>query len=140
MNCTDQRILNVCRELLHFLKSDKDTEIIHGKELKKLARGKAIQTEIVLGFVTLRAVYVPMTIDANNKTSGSDEGCSIFIYLPFADSESINAEKLEIKCYYSERGSNARLTATVPDLFKSSQIGPKRIVTTLKVSTSDPLA
>lgn len=140
MICNDQRIINICGELFHFLKSDQDSCIVHGKTCTKIARGKATFTEITIGFLTIRVLFVPYFVQ-DSKEHGSNEGASVFIYLPFSETGvADNSQRIEIKCYYSERGTVTRLVANVEDILKSTTLGPKRIVKDLKVTNNDPLS
>ncbi len=140
MNCTDQRILNVCKEMLYFLKSDKDEELIHGKEVKKVSRDRSCFTELSLGFCSFRMIYSPLNISIKGDARGSDEGALVILSLPFTESGTSHSQSLEIRCYYSERGSFPRLVASVPDAYKSSSYGSKRITSEYKTTTTDPLA
>jgi len=141
MNCNDQRILNVCKEMLYFLKSDKDEELIHGKEVRKISRDKSCFTEISLGFCSFRMIYTPLSQVSTESFKGSDEGALVILSLPFAElGASSNSAKLEIRCYYSERGSNARLVANVPDAYKTASYGTKRVTVTYKTTETDPLS
>lgn len=139
MICTDERIVNICTELFAFLKSDKTDEIIHNKTLTKAARGGTVQTEITVGFLTVRMVWQPFVKDGD-IARGSDEGASVFVYMPFAESAQRTAQKFELKGYYSERGSEKRLTVIVHDIYKTNPIGPKRVASVLKVTTTNPFA
>lgn len=139
MICNDERIVNICTELFTFLKSDKKEDIVHNKTLTKSVRGGTVQTEITIGFLTVRMVWQPF-VKEGDVGRGSDEGASVFIYLPFAETNQRTADKFELKGYYSERGSENRLTIIVHDIYKTNPIGPKRVTVVPKVTTTNPFA
>jgi len=137
MICYDPRIIKICEELLSFLKSDDEERTIHRVLVKKQKRESSSFAEIEIGFITVRLVYKPLTI-VNNSEVGSSEGGSVFIYLPFSENGGKFDTKIEIKAYYSERGNDKKLTANVSNEYRSSSVGPKRVVHNVQVSTTDP--
>lgn len=140
MKCFEPSIERVCSELFHFLRSEDRSRVIHNKTITRIEKQRSCSTEITIGFMTIRMVFKPLTIEGGIST-GSDEGANVFILLPFSDDGSkLGSEKLEIKCYYSERGSEHRLTASVPSEFKGTIIGPRRVSQELPITQGDPLA
>ena len=135
--CSDERIVNLCKELFTFLRSDNNEEVIHSKKVTKLIRGSTKVTEITIGFIRIRMVWQPFTKEGNIE-KGSDEGANLFIYLPFKEPGS-NEDSIEIKGYYSERGNQIRVTAIVEDTMKPSLRGPARIVQSMKIATTNPI-
>ena len=65
MICTEERMVNICTELFRFLKSEKTEDVIHTKQVKKLSRTRVKQTEITIGFLTIRMVWMPYIEDGS---------------------------------------------------------------------------
>lgn len=140
MICVDDRIVNICTELFAFLKSGENTTTIHKKEVKRLDRQTVVQAEIDIGFFRIRMVWKPYQVVLGGPATGSDEGAATFIYLPFKSDRDANADTLEIKGFYSERGTDKIFNVIAPDEFKPKPTGTRRVVNTVKVSTGNPLA
>lgn len=139
MICTDPRIVDICTDLFRFLKSDLTETTIHTKKCQKIDKKTVIQTEIDIGFLTIRMVWKPYNVQ-NSFETGSDEGANLFIYLPFKESaKDPNSNQFMIRGYYSERGTDKRINISVQNEFISSQFGPKRIVHDLNVIQGNPL-
>lgn len=134
MICDEPRIVNICKELFNFLKSDKLETDLHTKTITKITRASVIQTEISVGFMTLRMVWKPLKREGG-VDSGTDEGAQVFIYLPFSEGD----ERFEVKGYYSERGSKPLFRVIVQDAYKSSPYGVRRVVPAVQVSDTNPL-
>lgn len=139
MICSDQRIVDICTELFRFLKSDKEEAVVHTKHLKKIDKKSVIQTEIDIGFLTIRMVWKPYNF-VNGSETGSDEGANLFVYLPFKDNSSdANSNQAMFRGYYSERGTNRQVTAILSNDYTAHSYGARRVVQDLKPLNNSPI-
>lgn len=139
MICNDERIVKICSEMFHFLKSSDNSKEIHRKTINKRSyQTGSYGTQIDIGFLNISMVWKPLTI-INGEKAGSDEGANVFIYLPFANGPAMGASRFQLTGYYSEKSSSPMLTIVTEDIYKSAPIGTQRVVReVVDIDTSSP--
>ena len=139
MICMDERIIKICSEMFHFLKSSESSKEIHRKTIvKRNYQTGSSGTSIDIGFLSITMVWKPLTL-VNGEKSGSDEGANVFLYLPFANSAAMGSSRFQVTGYYSEKSSNSILTVITDDMYKSSPIGTQRVIREISdIDTSSP--
>lgn len=134
LECTDNRILNICSEIFSLLKSGENEGIIHKKEvsIKTFSTGSK-SISIVIGFLNFQMIWKPIKM-TNLGISGSDEGASVFITLPIFQGSAENM--IKTSAYYSERNNEKSLIVISS---KNQVAGKKRINYIENIVTTDPL-
>lgn len=135
MNCTDQRIVDVCNEIFLFLRSGERETSIHTKQVRAIEKGNVRQADIDIGFVRIRLVYKPLQV-VLGQTQGSDEGASAFIYLPFKSPN--GSDEFVIKGYFSTRGTEKVLSIIAAEEYVTSRFGTRRVVDNKPIDNTRP--
>ena len=135
LECKDERILAVCAEMFNLLKSGETEGTIHRKEtsVRTFSTGSK-SVSLSIGFLNFQMIWKPIKMTSLG-TSGSDEGASVFITLPFFEGSTENI--IKTAAYYSERTNNR--TLTVIDFNHSKSKEKKRVIYSENVSIEPPI-
>lgn len=135
LKCEDDRILKICADLFTLLKSDEDSKVIHKKEVNVRTFSTGSKTaSITIGFLNFQMIWKPLRMTTTGN-SGSDEGASVFISVPFF--EGASEDLIKTTAYYSERNNAPSLT--VIDSKNLNKGVQKRISYKQNIDTSPPL-
>lgn len=135
LKCEDDRILKICAELFTLLKSDEESAVIHKKEVnvRTFSTGSKTAT-ITIGFLNFQMIWKPLRMNTTGN-SGSDEGASVFISVPFF--KGAPEDVIKTTAYYSERNNSSTLTVIdSKNLNKSPQ---RRVIYKQNIDTTPPV-
>ena len=135
LKCEDDRILKICAELFTLLKSGEITGTIHKKEVfvKTFSTGSK-SASITIGFLNFQMIWKPLK-NTNLGNSGSDEGASVFINVPFFVGSS--EDLIKTTAYYSERSNQP--TLNVLDSKNFNKDTKKRVYYKGTVDSTSPI-
>jgi|SaaInlV_100m_DNA_2_1039680.scaffolds.fasta_scaffold19638_2 hypothetical protein len=135
LKCEDDRILKICAELFTLLKSNDNSKIIHKKEVnvRSFSTGSK-SASITIGFLNFQMIWKPMKMTTTGN-SGSDEGASVFINVPFF--KGATEDIIKTTSYYSER--NNMSTLTVLDSKNLNKNTQRRVTYKQNIDTTPPV-